>query len=195
MDNQYPPVKKNLPILKIIIVVFAAVIAFELLMGAKTLLTPISVKKPQTVILTEGSISLAATKQAAALGESIPINIKIATGGHLTAGVDLVLKYDPSVLEASPASFIKGNTFDDYPPMDINSTKGVIRISGVMAANKAGFKGSGDFGTLQFITKARGSTNISLDFKQSQTSDSNMVEVGTNNDVLGSVGSVTINIQ
>ncbi len=191
-QNQIP--QKKLSLLKIVILIFAGIIAFEILMGLKTLLTPIPASLPKTAAITAGTITLSAP-QTIKTGNSVPVNIKISTGNHLTTGVDLVLKYDAQKLEASPGSFIKGNAYDDYPPLNIDSANGIIRISGVVSVNKEGFKGSGDFGTLQFLAKSSGSTSVSLDFKPGQTSDSNMLEVGTNNDVLGQVESATIKIE
>lgn len=190
-----PEPKKSLPVLRIIIIVFAAVLAIEALIGAKTLLTPIpSLKKPQAQTITAASLTLSAPKSVK-VGENVPVSVKVSTGGHLTTGVDLVLKYDSSKLEASDSAFTPGTIYDDYPPININSINGVIRISGVVGVNKPGFNGSGNFGILQFSAKSSGSTTVSLDFKAGQTNDSNILEVGTNNDVLGQVGSATINIQ
>lgn len=72
---------------------------------------------------------------------------------------------------------------------------GFLRISGVVSTNKPGFNGEGVFGKINFKAKGAGVAEISLDFVQSQTNDSNMVEVGTNKDVLGKITSVKINIQ
>ena len=108
-DFQKPP-KAGLPILRIIFFIFAAVIAFELLMGAKTLLTPIKViqKTPSTVVLSEGVINLSTLQSSYGVSETVPVAVKVSTGNHLTSGVDLVLKYDPVILEASSAALIKG---------------------------------------------------------------------------------------
>lgn len=206
MDNQVftnntqgfqKPPKAGLPVLKIIFIVFAAVIAFELLVGAKTLLTPIKVVKktvPQ-VVLSEGVINLSTPKSLYSVSEIIPVSVKVSTGNHLTSGVDLVLKYDPILLEASSSALTKGSAFDDYPEVNIDSKNGILRASGVVSPSKSGFNGSGDFGVINFIAKSKGVTSISLEFSPNATGDSNMVELETNKDILGKVSEVKINIQ
>lgn len=205
MDNQIfksnNPISPNPPgkssMLRFIFIILAVVIALELLLGAKTLFTPVKLvkKTPVAVSLSEGSINLTTAKGVYKVGETMPVLIKVSTGNHLTAGVDLVLKYDPSKLEASSSSLIKGNTYDDYPQINIDSKNGVLRTSGVVAPDKSGFNGKGDFGTINFTAKSPGVTTISLEFSPNATTDSNMVESITNKDVLGKVESVKINIQ
>lgn len=206
MDNQiftnqpqnFPKTpQKSFPILKIIFMVLALAILVEVAVGLKTLLTPIKVvTKPQvTNTLSDGSITLGTINSSVNKGDLVPVTLSVSTGGHLVAGVDLVVRYDPNILEASSsAAFVKGDIFGDYPPVN-NETKGILRISGLVSADKLGFNGNGVFGTINFIAKSAGSTNISLDFTPNLTSDSNMVEVGTNKDVLQKVSNVTLNIQ
>ncbi len=198
-ENSQKPPKIGLPILKIIFIVFAAVIAFELLMGAKTLFTPIKVvkKTPVAVVVSvsEGSIDLTAEKSAYKIGEIVPVLIKVSTGNHLISGVDLVLKYDPSMLEASGSSLMKGSVFDEYPQINIDSKNGILRSSGLISPAKSGFRGSGDFGKINFSAKAPGVAIISLEFTPNATNESNMVELETIKNILGKVGNVKINIQ
>lgn len=206
MDNQifmnkqgdFLKPKKTLNLLKPIFIVFGVVIVLEILLGIKDLLTPVKVvpKKMETSALSAGSITLSTSKDSYKTGEVVPVLIKLSTGKHLTAGADLVLKYDPAKLEASASSFIKGKTtYDEFPAININPVLGQVRVSGVAAIERAGFNGSGDFGILQFRAKQAGPTEISLDFEPNLTNDSNMVEVGTNKDILEMVNSVKINIQ
>lgn len=195
-DFQKPP-KKGLPVLKIIFIVFAVVIAFELLMGVKTLLTPIKVvqKPPSRVILSEGVINLSTPKPLYNVSEIVPVFVKVSTGNHLTSGVDLVIKYDSSILEASVSALAKGSAFDEYPQINVDSKNGILRASGVISPAKSGFNGKGDFGVINFTAKSKGITSVSLEFSPGVTGDSNMVELETNKDILGKVTSVKINIQ
>lgn len=196
-DFQNPP-KKGLP--KLIFIILGAVIIVELLIGAKTLLTPVApipvVKQTVSqVVLSEGVINLSSPKSLYGVAEIIPLSIKVSTGNHLTSGVDLVLKYDPSMLEASGSSLVKGSAFDDYPQINIDSKNGILRASGVISPTKLGFNGSGDFGVINFTAKSKGITTISLEFSPEVTGDSNMVELETNKDILGKVTEVKLNIQ
>lgn len=188
--------KESKPIFKIILIIFAAVLVVEILIGLKTLLTPIKVVKPtEPVLLSEASINLSTAKSSYKVGEGVPLLIKVSTGNRLSAGADLVLKYDPKILEVSTQSFVKGTAYDDYPAIDVDLNKGIIRVSGVVSASKQGFNGSGDFGEINFTAKASGETNISLEYLPNTTSDSNIMEAITNKDILEKGGSVKINIQ
>lgn len=196
-DSFEPAIKKAFPFIKIIFIIFILAIAVEVVVGLKTLLTPVKLapkSQPVTNVISDGSITLDSSQTTYQTGAVIPITVKVATGGHLTAGVDLVLKYDPQKLSASPSSFIKGASYDDYPPINLEKP-GFLRISGVVSTNNPGFEGIGEFGTINFVAKAKGVVEVSLDFAPDLTSDSNMVEVGTNKDILGQVSGVKINIQ
>ena len=187
---------QKLPILRLIFIILGVVIFIEILIGLKTFFTPIKfVSKPQVqTVNNQSSIGLSVVKQSYKLGETVPVVVKISTGGHLSAGVDLVLKYDPTKLEVSASSFVPGSIFDDYPKSKIEPN-GVLRISGLISANKSGFNGEGEFGTINFSAKASGALDILLDFTPNLTSDSNMVEMGTNKDILQQVTGVKINIE
>lgn len=190
--------KKVSSVLKPILIVFGVVIVMEVLFGLKSLLTPVKIapKKTEVSVLSGGSINLTLAKANYRVGEVVPVAITLSTGNHLTAGTDLVLKYDPLKLEASPSSFTAGKTtYDEFPPINVNPLVGQVRVSGVAAVGKVGFNGRGDFGILEFKAKQSGSTEISLDFKPNLTNDSNMVEVGTDKDILETINSVKVNIQ
>ena len=189
--------KAGLPVIRIIVIVFAAVIAFELLVGAKTLLRPIKVvqKTQSQVVLSEGVINLSTPKSLYKVSEIVPVFVKVSTGNHLTSGVDLVIRYDPSMLAASGSALTKGLAFDDYPQIDIDSKNGILRVSGVISPGKSGFNGNGDFGVINFTAISKGISNISLEFSPNATNDSNMMELETNKDVLGKVSEVKINIE
>ncbi len=194
-DFQNNP-KKGLPILRIIFVILALVILVELIIGLKTLLTPVSTsKQAQQTTSSAGEIMLGSANKIYHVGDLVPVTVRISTGGHPTQGVDLVIKYDPTKLEASASGFIKGDVYDDYPALNINSDKGVLRVSGIVGISKPGFIGNGNFGTINFKAKLSGITDVSLDFSPGLTNDTNMVEVGNSKDILEKVSGVKINIQ
>lgn len=191
------PFKKGLLFLKIIFIILGVVILIEIIIGLKTLLSPVPTpKKPVVnVSVSQGQILLSSPKQIFLVGEIVPVNIRVSTGGHPIQGVDLVVKYDPSKLTASSSGFIKGEAYDDYPVANIDVDKGILRMSGIVSVGKPGFIGNGNFGTINFKAKSVGSSDISLIFSPGSTNDSNMIEVGSSKDVLGQVSDVKINIQ
>ena len=119
---------------------------------------------------------LSSEKESFHPGEIVSVKAKVSTGGHLTAGVDLVVKYDSSRLEATPGAFIKGEIFDDYPPINIDPVNGIIRVSGIASDKKIGFNGSREFGTFKFRAKGAGEAEVSLGFSPNSTSDSNIFD-------------------
>mgnify|MGYP003395392594 CR=1 FL=1 len=73
--------------------------------------------------------------------------------------------------------------------------QGLLRISGLVSTLKAGFNGTGEFRTINFVAKAAGIVDLSLDFFKDKTSDTNILEISTNKDILGSVENIKVVIQ
>lgn len=173
-----------------------AIVAVEVILGFKTLLTPITggkIIKPNP--LSPGQAILLTKESKYSLGEKVPVTVKVSTGGHTTSGTDLVLRYNPKFLEATPGSFLKGRIYADYPTVTVDSAHGIMRISGVTSPNKPGFNGSGDFGIVNFTAKAKGVVEVVVDYQKDSTSDSNMLQSGTSKDILGKVTNVKITVR
>lgn len=199
MDNQYQqnintPQSWFKP--KYLLYAFIVVVIIEIIWAAKTLLTPIPQKKvtPPPAI-TDATLSLASASKTYKIGDSVPVNINLSTGGHKTVGTDIVIKYDPKVLEATQTAFIKGAIYPDYPPARINNTKGTVEVSGVVSTKGTGFTGSGFFGKVMFKAKSAGLVLIQIDYTKDLSTDSNVVEVSTSKDVLGGVNNLEVEIK
>lgn len=147
------------------------------------------------VPLSLGRIALSSPSQKYQLGQTIPVKVKIFTGGRTIQGVDLNLSYDPNLLELTgPAYFQKGQIFSEYPITSIDKAKGVVRISGIASIAQIGYNGVGYFGTLNFTAKNRGTPKVVLEFKPNTTTDTNMIEYGSGQDILDSVNELLLNI-
>lgn len=106
----------------------------------------------------------------------------------MTDGTDLVISYNPALLEAVESSlFTSGDIYTEYPIVTNDVKTGTIRISGISASDGEGFVGTGNFGTLLFKTKKNGNTTVTVVFKKGLTTDSNIIETKTNTDVLSGV--------
>lgn len=181
---------------KIIYPLFGIVLIVEIIFGLKTLLAPIPKSLNQQLQpLTGASISLFSDKTSYQVGENIFVKIKVWTGGHSTSGTDLVLNYNPRVLEASSSSFERGKIYSDYPLINVDTKKGVIRISGVASSPKQTFSGIGELGVLNFKARSKGTTNLTIDYKKGQTNDSNVMGVSVNEDYLEKVKDLKLTIQ
>jgi hypothetical protein len=169
---------------KVIYLILGLIIAVELFFGARTLLQP-TPAAPKVQPVTEGRVVLTSSKLNYSVGDTVPVDIYISTGGYSTVGTDLSIKYDPNLLDAPADSFIKGATYQDYLGINIDNKKGVILVSGIVTINSGGFNGTGKFGTLNLKAKSEGKTKVALDFKKGATIDTNIIEDGTSVDILG----------
>lgn len=145
---------------------------------------PRSVERLQKV--SGAKIVLDTSKTNYQLGDEVLVTVRVATGGHTTDGIDLVLRYDNKILEASGSGvFTPGQIYTEYPPVIINNVKGEIRVSGLTGAQEKSFIGVGNFGQIKFKAIANGSTKISTDFQTiGSTVDTNVTETKTAKDLL-----------
>ena len=195
-EAQFKPGKKWYQTWRIIFPILVVVLAVELLIGLKTLLTPLPKSQVQKISPISGAqIFLLSSKTTYKIGDQIPITVKISTGGHITSGTDLVLRFDPKALEASPTAFTRGKVYSDYPLVSIDSKAGVVRISGVASTAKGAFGGIGEFGVINFKARSVGESALTIDFEPNLTSESNVIDSETIKDVLETVYNLKVTIQ
>lgn len=123
-------------------------------------------------------------------GCSFALDIKLDTGGQQTDGTDAILLFDQGKLTAT--SITSGTIYSDYPGNNTDNDTGKVFVSGLASVSSA-FSGSGTLATINFTVKdtaATGATIIKFDFDpndKTKTTDSNVVERGTNAEILSSV--------
>lgn len=130
-------------------------------------------------------------------GCNFSTDIVLDTASAQTDGTDAILFYDNSRLSANTIS--QGTIYSDYPGSNIDDTNGKITISGLAAFGHP-FVGKGTLATVNWTVKdtaQAGATQVKFDFDsndKTKTTDSNVVEDGTTNEILASVtnGSYTI---
>ncbi|EKD84796.1 MAG: hypothetical protein ACD_38C00158G0005 [uncultured bacterium] len=185
---------------KIIFAILGIVILIEFIYAFRVLTQPVSVAAPSispaaTIVKSGGRISLAAPKTSILVKEVIPVKVKIESGGNTLGGADVIIKYDPKILEATQGAIIRGAIFDEYPFVSLDSKTGLISISGISSIGE-GFKGAeGDFATITFKAKSKGATSLSVDFQKGSTADSNLVEKDASRDILETIGNLELNVQ
>lgn len=115
-------------------------------------------------------------------GEVFKVGVWADTGGLETDAADVELFYDPETLLV--LSLKKGDIFDEYPELSFDDEKGTIVIRGVDLPGEA-FVGNGMMGEITFKAKAVGKTGVEFNFEVGETTDSNLVQTGTAEDILG----------
>jgi CRISPR/Cas system CSM-associated protein Csm3 (group 7 of RAMP superfamily) len=84
--------------------------------------------------------------------------------------------------------------FTQYPITQI-SPSDTIRISAVATVSQIGFNGSGTLGTIQFVAKKIGQTKIEIVYQENQTTETNLVELQSGQEILQLVKGATIDIK
>jgi hypothetical protein len=128
------------------------------------------------------------------IGERVPVKIRVFSGGYYSDGVDLVLKYDPKVLEVTPEEISGGNIFQNFPVKNVDSSSGTIQISAISSTSGESFNGIGDFVTINFRTISIGSSEVNVVYTPNQTDDSNVIQQQESIDMLTDVINATINV-
>ncbi len=135
--------------------------------------------------------TLSVSAASGSVSGTFTIDVNVDTAAANVTGVDAILNYEPSKLEATQ---ITEGAFSSYPKREIDSTNGKIRISATASADSP-FSGSGKVATITFRALATsGTTTLTFDYTSGSTTDSNVVEHQTVQDVLTGVtnGSYTL---
>lgn len=177
--------------LKTLFIILGLVILVEIVMAGRIFFnsTPPSlgvVLQP----LSSGKIVLITPQKQYQINEEIPVTIRLFTGGYETDGADVILKYDPEILEGSPSSVITHDLYSDYPFKLID--KGLVQISGINSSS--GFNGMGNFATVTFKAQKVGKVTISVEFLKGRTDESNITKSRVSEDILDSVQSLDIDV-
>lgn len=190
--------KRSFPLIKVIFVGLGLILLAEVVYAVWVLKSsvPASPAPPVTQTITSSlpTISLNAAKVNFAVNETVAVAVLIDSGNKNLTGVDLIVKFDPKVLEATPGGLIKGKILDEYPLMTVDQNKGIISISGV-SNTENGFKGTGLFATINFKAKTPGQTLVTIDFQKGLSTDSNLVETSTSGDILEQVNNLELEIK
>lgn len=194
-------VKKYFSGPKIIFAILGVVILIEVIYALKVLIaptvtSPASRSTPQnTATPSEGKISLSVPKLQFTKNEAVPVKILVDSGGRSLDGVDVLVRFDPELLEASSSSITRGEMFEEYPLMNVDIKKGLVSISGISSLGKS-FKGpQANLAVINFKAKKEGKAALTIDFQKGSTADSNLVETGSAKDILETVNNLELTVQ
>lgn len=189
-------VKSFFSLPKFIFLILGLILLVELIYAIRVLILPSPLPVGRIAIQSKvGKISLNAPKRAYRVNEVVPVVATVDTGSQTIDGVDLIIHYDPKILEATSGGLIKGRILEEYPAMTVDGSKGLIAISGITSLQN-GFKGTGQFAIIKFKAKVAGRTFLAIDFKgKGFTTDSNLVEAVTSKDILEQVVNLELLVQ
>lgn len=182
---------------RVVFVILGVLLVVELYLGAKTLLSPI--KKPQTTPLPQkltqkATLTLSTELTNYLVGQEVLVKVILSTGSYQTDGTDVLIQFDPQVLEPADNFFEKGTLYQDYPGVRKDQLKGTVSASGITVSS-GGFKGTGVFGTFKFKAKKVGKSLVELKFTPSSTTDSNIIESNSAKDLLEEGSKVEVKVE
>lgn len=188
--------KRGLP--KIIFIILALILVGEAIFAVRTLLLPIPNTSPlpkAQVVSTIAKISLISDKSTYNVGEAVPVQIQVDTGGRKIVGNDAVIHFDPTILMATgSAAITKGSALKDYPFLEVDSKLGMVTVAGISSIEES-YLGKFILATINFKAKAVGTTAVTITYTPGDTTDTNLVEAGTNKDILEKVENLNLTIK
>ncbi|MCR4305818.1 MAG: cohesin domain-containing protein [Candidatus Daviesbacteria bacterium] len=193
INNQ--PKKSSIP--KIIFIILGVALIIELVYAGwslfpKSISTPLSVT--QTSEQSIAGITLTTSKQSFRVGEIVPVSVMIDAGSKTISGVDLIIQYDPKILEVTKEDLIPGRVMDEYPLRSVDPNKGLVAVSGISSLGN-GFSGAGEFAILNFKAKTQGRASLVINFEKGSTVASNLVKADTSENILEKVNNLEVTIE
>lgn len=189
---------------KVILGLFGLVIAVEIVWALWTLFRPqtssvVPVLNQQQVSEVPTVIKLDTQTPQVKTGAKFTVSIQMSSDKK-TDGADIIIKFDPALLgveligQKEKLPVILGGLYDDYPVNKLDAKSGEIIVSGI-STTQGGVLGNGLFGSIVFSAKKPGQTKIAVDFTKSSTTDSNVLQSGTGEDILSAVENLEVKIE
>jgi secreted trypsin-like serine protease len=144
--------------------------------------------------LATGKLYLSPSTGIYDVGAQFDVQINLDTQGATIGGTDVIVRYDACALEAM--SITESSLFPSYPDKRILPEQGEIWINGDDGFNGAGLNSAGELATVRFrVLKGGITSHLRVFFRSNGTTDTNMVDSNTNQDVLGSVGNAELTLR
>lgn len=178
---------------RLVFLVLALVVVIEIIVGVRSLRS-VQSSKLAVVARSTGTMMLISEGKNYHVGDLIKVNVQLKTGNHNIVGVDALIHFDKSRLEASDSGVVVGSILDSYPVHRVSQDKGLIEISGIASNESLSFNGTGIFATINLKATQKGITTVSIEFDKGKTNNSNLVDKDSNLNILNQVGSVNLNI-
>ncbi len=131
------------------------------------------------------SLSVVPSSSTYDVGQEFEARVQIDTAGKNVKGADLILRYDPFALEV--VEVVPGSVFPSTAKAENIVEMGEIIIGA--ESTDSSFSGTGTVATVRFrVIAGNTPTTVRIQFRPNDTVDSNLVEDGTVQDILGIVG-------
>jgi hypothetical protein len=141
--------------------------------------------------LDHGNFSLTSSSASAALGSTVTIAVVADSAGKNINGYDVVLKYDPKLLQFSSFKPLEQD-FQVFQVDKANTSKLTLTGTKRLNTNPVMFAKT-QILEVTFKTLAKGNATVSFDYAPLSRTDSNLVST-ENKDVLGSASGLELNI-
>lgn len=183
---------------KLVVAVVAVIVLGEIGWTLSTLSKPVGSKTAQSVAsppaqkVTAKLILSRLDSSEIKVGSSFNVAITEESPAP-TDGVDVILKYDPKVLSAEPVKVTQ--IYSQYPVNSVDAEAGRVILSGIKTIKGEGFVGRSELGTITFKAISAGQTAISFDYQPSSTTDSNIIDSLSGQDILEEVTNLNLQVQ
>jgi hypothetical protein len=121
--------------------------------------------------------------------EEVEVRVFLVSKEREVGGVDLVLKYDPGLLEIVGNTIKPGLIFDYYRDRIVDKRRGLIRLSSL-----GKFKGEGTFATFIIKGKERGSGKIEIINPQTSVDSTVVWDSEEKGNVLGNIYNLSFEV-
>lgn len=141
------------------------------------------------------TLSLSPSSGTVNAGSTLEVKILLDTTGATTSGTDAYIRFDPSVFQVVDANtavegvqILPGSLYSQTSYNVTDNASGKISFSGSKSGGSPGYSGSGTLATvtLQAVKDATGS-EVTFDFTSGSTTDSNVIDQSSSDDVLTAV--------
>ena len=168
----------------LVFVAISFVVVVELVWGSSYLK---NVPQPTTTIqaATGALLSFSPAQKVIKVGEEFDVELLLDTKGVQTSGTDVIVSYDPAVVEVLDVR--PGLLYQKYPLNEVDFASGKIGFSAVTEPPKT-FSGKGVLAYLKLKALKAGAATLEIEFTKDVTTDSNVVQpVSGGKDILDKV--------
>jgi len=121
-------------------------------------------------------LGLAPAQKTVKVGEEFEVELTLDTKGVATSGTDVIINYDPAVVEV--LNVRPGLLYQKYPLNEVDAAGGKIGFSGIAEPPQT-FAGRGTSAYLRLKALKAGAATLIIEFKKGVTTDSNVVQAGS----------------
>lgn len=197
-----PALKKLIFALLIIVIVGELVWAYQTVSGkpitsnkkTPTVVTNVPKKTTIAIPTDAAKLSLLPAKIAFKAGQVSNIDIILDVGSKKVSSVDIDLKYDPNLITISKITPVTKN-FNKVltNKIDIKTSRAILSLT--QTQGSVPVTGKIVIGSINIQAVKTGTSDLSFNYKgYGETNDSNVLEIGKTNDILGFVEKAVLTV-